>query len=59
MDVIPACRLTPDDLFVGGLKLHEANGTVAFDSFPLATIVLGFGLFTAERRSLVNFIEFL
>lgn len=59
MDVIPARPPTPDDIFLVGFELHEADGAVAFDGLALAGgVFFGFD-FAAEGGSIVYFDEFL
>lgn len=59
MNIIPARPPTPDDIFLVGFELHEADGTVPFDGLALAGgVFFGFG-FAAEGGSIVDFNEFL
>lgn len=48
MDVIPACRHTPDDLLIGG-HLHETDWAVALDGLASAVV-----LFCGYSRRDVN-----
>lgn len=60
VNIIPARRFTPNDILFVGLEFHEADGTVAFDGFAVAGgVVFGFGLYAADGRALVDFVEFL
>lgn len=59
MNIIPARPSTPDDTFLVGFKLHEADGTVALDGLALAGGVFFGFVFAAEGGSIVDFDEFL
>lgn len=60
MDVVPAGCSTPDDFFLVGLELHEADGAVAFDGLSLAgSFLVGVRLLATDGGSLVDFAEFL
>lgn len=61
MDVIPALRPAPHDVFLVWLELHEADGAFAVDGFSVAFGVfgLGFGVFAVEWGSFVDLVEFL
>lgn len=60
MDVVPAGCSTPDDFFLVGLELHEADGAVTLDGLSLAGgFVFGVGLLATDGGSLVDFAEFL
>jgi hypothetical protein len=61
MDIVPAGRSTPYNVFLAGFKLHEADWTVTLHWFalPICLGLLGLFLDVTEGGVLVYLGEFL